>query len=228
MVLEERLIDLRKTLIEFATLVEHMIESSINGLVTRNKELLDSVAQTGEPKANELDIKLDELCATLIAQYQPMAKDLRIILMIFKMNEVLERMADHAVNISESGLCLLETPFVKPLIDIPEMAAVAVKMLQDSISAFINEDADLAKTVCARDSIIDNLRDKTFKELIEVMSADSSTIKRCLHLMRISRNLERIADLSTNMCEDIIFIVEGKIIKHHHIDGQDEIKQEKS
>jgi phosphate transport system protein len=205
-----------------------MIESSINGLVTRNKELLDSVAQIGEPKANELDIKLDELCATLIAQYQPMAKDLRIILMIFKMNEVLERMADHAVNISESGLYLLETPLVKPLIDIPEMAAVAVKMLQDSISAFINEDADLAKTVCAQDSIIDNLRDKTFKELIEVMSADSSTIKRCLHLMRISRNLERIADLSTNMCEDIIFIVEGKIIKHHHIDGQDEIKQEKS
>ncbi len=90
MVLEERLIELRKTLIEFATLVEHMIESSIKGLVKREKELLESVAQTEEPKANDLDIKLDELCASLIAQYQPMAKDLRIILMIFKMNEVLE------------------------------------------------------------------------------------------------------------------------------------------
>jgi phosphate transport system protein len=224
MVLEERLIELRKTLIEFATLVEHMIESSIKGLVRREKELLDSVAQTEEPKANDLDIKIDELCASLIAQYQPMAKDLRTILMIFKMNEALERMADHAVNISESGLYLLETPSVKPLIDIPEMAAVAAQMLQDSIAAFINEDAALAKDVCARDSIIDSLRDKTYKELIEVMSADSSTIKRCLHLMRISRNLERIADLSTNMCEDIIFIVEGKVIKHHNIDGQDGIK----
>ena len=223
MVLEERLIELRKTLIEFATLVEHMIESSIRGLVKREKELLDSVAQTEEPKANDLDIKLDELCASLIAQYQPMAKDLRTILMIFKMNEVLERMADHAVNISESGLYLLETPSVKPLIDIPEMAAVAAQMLQDSIAAFINEDAELAKAVCARDSIIDSLRDKTYKELIEVMSADSSTIKRCLHLMRISRNLERIADLSTNMCEDIIFIVEGKVIKHHKFEGQTEV-----
>ena len=223
MVLEERLIELRKTLIEFATLVEHMIESSIKGLVKREKELLDSVAQTEEPKANDLDIKLDELCASLIAQYQPMAKDLRTILMIFKMNEVLERMADHAVNISESGLYLLETPSVKPLIDIPEMAAVAAQMLQDSIAAFINEDAALAKDVCARDSIIDSLRDKTYRELIEVMSADSSTIKRCLHLMRISRNLERIADLSTNMCEDIIFIVEGKVIKHHKFESQTEV-----
>jgi phosphate transport system protein len=223
MVLEERLVELRKTLIEFATLVERMIESSIKGLERREKELLDSVAQIDEPKANELDIKLDELCASLIAQYQPMAKDLRIILMIFKMNEALERMADHAVNISESGLYLLETPAVKPLIDIPEMATVAAQMLRDSIAAFINEDAGLAKSVCARDSIIDDLRDKTYKELIDVMSEDSSTIKRCLHLMRISRNLERIADLSTNMCEDIIFIVEGKVIKHHHSDGQTEV-----
>ena len=223
MVLEERLVELRKTLIEFATLVERMIESSIKGLERREKELLDSVAQIDEPKANELDIKLDELCASLIAQYQPMAKDLRIILMIFKMNEALERMADHAVNISESGLYLLETPAVKPLIDIPEMATVAAQMLRDSIAAFINEDAGLAKSVCARDSIIDNLRDKTYKELIDVMSEDSSTIKRCLHLMRISRNLERIADLSTNMCEDIIFIVEGKVIKHHHSNGQTEV-----
>lgn len=224
MVLEERLVELRKTLIEFATLVERMIESSIKGLERREKELLDSVAQIDEPKANELDIKLDELCASLIAQYQPMAKDLRIILMIFKMNEALERMADHAVNISESGLYLLETPAVKPLIDIPEMATVAAQMLRDSIAAFINEDAGLAKSVCARDSIIDDLRDKTYKELIDVMSEDSSTIKRCLHLMRISRNLERIADLSTNMCEDIIFIVEGKVIKHHHTNGQFEVE----
>jgi phosphate transport system protein len=222
MVLEERLIELRKTLIEFATLVEHMIESSIKGLVKRDQELLDSVKQSEEPKANELDIKLDELCASLIAQYQPMAKDLRIILMIFKMNEALERMADHAVNISESALCLIEAPAVKPLIDIPEMAAVAIQMLQDSITAFINEDAALATSVCIRDSIIDNLKHKTYNELVAVMSAEPSKIKRCLDLMRISRNLERIADLSTNICEDIIFIVDGKVIKHHNIDSPTE------
>jgi len=223
MVLEERLIELRKTLIEFATLVEHMIESCIKGLVNREQELLEAVKQSEERKANELDIKLDELCASLIAQYQPMAKDLRTILMIFKMNEALERMADHAVNISESALCLIEAPTVKPLIDIPEMAAVAIEMLRDSITAFINEDAELAKSVCCRDCIIDNLKDKTYKELVDVMCADSSKIKRCLSLMRISRNLERIADLSTNICEDIIFIVEGKVIKHHNLDCPAEV-----
>ncbi len=219
MVLEERLTELRKILIEFATLVEHMIESSITGLVKRDRALLESVSLHDEPKANELDIKLDELCASYIAQYQPMAKDLRIILMIFKMNEALERMADHAVNISESGLFLLEGPLVKPLVDIPEMAAVATQMVRDSITAFIHEDAELAQSVCARDNIIDNLRDKTYEELTMVMSADPTTIKRCLHLMRISRNLERVADLSTNICEDIIFIVEGRVIKHHKFDG---------
>jgi phosphate transport system protein len=222
MVQEEKLTELRKTLIAFATLVERMIEKSISGLVKRDRALLEEVEQVDEPKANELDIKMDELCTSFIAQYQPMAKDLRIILMALKMNDVLERMGDHAVNISQSSLFLLENPAVKPLIDIPEMAALAAQMVTDSITAFINEDGQLAKSVCERDNIIDRLRDKTYNELVEVMSADQSTIERSLNLMRISRNLERIADLSTNICEDVIFIVEGKIIKHHTPDNPEQ------
>jgi phosphate transport system protein len=219
MVLDDKLIELRKLLVELATLVEHMINNSISGLVKRDQALLDEVIQVDEPKANDLDIRLDELCTALIAQYQPMARDLRTILMVFKMNEDLERMADHTVNISQSGLRLLETPAVKPLIDIPEMAAVAAQMVTDSITAFINEDKALATLVCERDNIIDSLRDKTFQELIELMRADPANIQRCLDLMRIARNLERIADLSTNLCEEVIFIVEGKIVKHHNIEG---------
>ena len=219
MVLDERLSELRKSLVELATLVEHMISSSINGLVKRDRELLDAVIHIDEPKANDLDIRLDELCTSLIAQYQPMAKDLRTILMVFKMNEDLERMADHTVNISQSSLRLLETPAVKPLVDIPEMAAVAAQMVTDSITAFINEDQALANLVCERDNIIDRLRDKTFMELIDLMRADPYNIPRCLDLMRIARNLERIADLSTNLCEEVIFMVEGKIIKHQNIEG---------
>jgi phosphate transport system protein len=219
MVLDEKLSELRKALIELATLVEHMINSSINGLVKRDRELLDAVIQIDEPRANDLDIRLDELCTSLIAQYQPMAKDLRTVLMVFKMNEDLERMADHTVNISQSSLRLLETPAVKPLVDIPEMAAVAAQMVTDSITAFINEDKALAALVCERDNIIDSLRDKTFQELIDLMRVDPSNISRCLDLMRIARNIERIADLSTNLCEEVIFMVEGKIIKHHNIEG---------
>jgi phosphate transport system protein len=215
MIQEEKLADLKKELIEFATLVERMIEKSVEGLVKRETDKLFEVLHKDEPAANIKDIKLDELCTMLLAQYQPMARDLRTILMVLKMSNDLERMGDHAVNISQSSLYLLENPTVKALIDIPEMKYTAVQMVADSITAFINEDPRLAEDVCARDTVIDNLRDKVYRELVEIMSADPTTIKRSLHLMRISRNLERIADLSTNMCEDIIFMVEGKMIKHH-------------
>jgi len=215
MVQEEKLIDLKKELIEFATLVERMIEKSVEGLVKHETDKLFEVLHNDEPAANIKDVKLDELCTILLAQYQPMAKDLRTILMVLKMSNDLERMGDHAVNISQSSLYLLENPSVKELIDIPKMKQTVVQMVADSITAFINEDPQLAADVCARDTVIDKLRDKVYYELVEIMSADPATIKRSLHLMRISRNLERIADLSTNMCEDVIFMVEGKMIKHH-------------
>jgi len=131
------------------------------------------------------------------------------------MNNDLERMGDHAVNIAESSLFLIERPPVKPLIDIPNMAKVTMEMLRNSINSFINENAKLAKTVCERDYIVDGLRDQILRELITFMSSDPSTIERSIHLMRISSNLERIADLSTNICEDVIFMVEGRVIKHH-------------
>jgi phosphate transport system protein len=220
--LEEKITDLKRELIGFATLVEHMIEKSTAGLVRRDKAQLESVERVDEPQINALNNRMDELCTALIAQYQPRAKDLRVILMVLKMNDVLERMGDHAVNIAQSSLFLLANPLVKPLIDIPEMAAHAAQMVRDSITAFINEDGPLAKSVCERDSIIDRLRDKTYSELIEVMSANPSAIEKSLNLLRISRNLERIADLSTNFCEDVIFIIEGKIIKHHKMDYEDQ------
>ena len=217
--LEEKITDFKRELVGCATLVEHMIEKSTAGLVRRDKAQLESVERVDEPQVNALNNRMDELCTSLIAQYQPRAKDLRVILMMLKMNDVLERMGDHAVNIAQSSLFLLANPLVKPLVDIPEMAALAAQMVRDSITAFINEDGPLAKSVCERDSIIDRLRDKTYNELIEVMSANPSAIEKSLNLLRISRNLERIADLSTNICEDVIFIVEGKIIKHHGINS---------
>ncbi len=217
--LEEKITDFKRELVGCAILVEHMIEKSTAGLVRRDKAQLESVERVDEPQVNVLNNRMDELCTSLIAQYQPRAKDLRVILMMLKMNDVLERMGDHAVNIAQSSLFLLENPLVKPLVDIPEMAGLAAQMVRDSITAFINEDGPLAKSVCERDSIIDRLRDKNYSELIEVMSANPSAIEKSLNLLRISRNLERIADLSTNISEDVIFIVEGKIIKHHGINS---------
>jgi len=213
--LEEKLNDLKKKLIEEAGLSEDMVKKSIDGLIGKRKEILEKVIKEYEPKMNKLEIELDELCTNLIALYQPEAGNLRTILMILKMNNDLERIGDLAVNISESALFLIERPLVKPLIDIPKMAEETIDMLKKAVDSFINKDAKLAKSVCERDNVIDNLKDQILRELITYMSSDPSTIERSIHLIRISRCLERIADLSTNICEDVIFMVEGKVIKHH-------------
>ncbi len=164
-------------------------------------------------------MEIDELCAHLLAQFQPAAKHLRTVLMILKMSNDLERMGDHAVNMCQSALYLIERPQIKPLVDLPRMAEETTKMLKDSISAFINEDSSLARNVCERDSMVDQLRDQIWRELISIMTSHQEAIERALNLMRFSRNLERISDLTTNICEDVIFMVEGRVIKHHRDEG---------
>jgi phosphate transport system protein len=213
--LEEKLVALKKELIEFSSLVEVMVEKSINGVSRKNRELLEEVLNNDEPIANNYDITLDEHCTNIIAQYQPRAKSLRVVLMALKMSGDLERMGDHAVNIVESGLFLIERPAVKPLIDIPKMGELTINMLKDSLTAFVNEDAPLAKSVCERDNQVDELKHHILNELTEIMSNDPSTVERALHLIRITGNLERIADLSTNVCEDVLYMVDGRVIKHH-------------
>jgi len=206
---------LKKELIEYATFIETMIDSSIKGLIERDAEPLNKVITEDEPKANSKEIDLDEVCTTLIAQFEPKAKELRTILMALKMNNDLERMGDHAVNISESALYLIERPGVKPLIDIPRMAKESTQMLKNSIESFINEDAKLARSVCEKDSIVDGLREQIYRELLTFMASNPGIIQSALQLTKISDNFERIADLATNICEDVIFMVEGKVIKHH-------------
>ncbi len=213
--LPEKILDTKRSLIEYAALVEKMIEKSKKGLLKKNTDLLVHVINKDELRANEWEIEIDDMCVSIIAQFEPRAKDLRTILMILKMNNDLERMADHAVNISESALFLIERPQVKELIDLPRMTDETIAMLKDSIDSFIKEDAALAKKVCEHDNVVDNLRDQIARELITYMTNDPTTIERSLKLIGIARNLERIADLSTNICEDVIFMVQGRIIKHH-------------
>jgi phosphate transport system protein len=218
--LEEKIIELKKELVAFATLVESMIAKSVKGLLKKERAVLREVEELHEPDANTYEIKIEELCTSLIAQYEPRAKDLRTVLMIFKMTSDIERMGDHAVHIADSGLLLITKPFVKPLIDIPRMADETIKSVDDAIQSFINEDAELARSVCERDDIIDGLQAQIFRELVTYMTSDPTTIERSLHLIRIANNLERIADLATNISEDVIFMVEGKIIKHHQESNQ--------
>jgi len=215
MILDEKINALKSRLIDYATLVEAMIDKSIKGILKKDRTLLNEIIEQDEPKTNDFEIEIEEACTTFIAQYEPKAKDLRTILMILKINNDLERIGDHAANIAESGLFIIERPEVKPFIDIPQMAENSIKMLQDSINSFINEDALLAKSVCERDSSVDDLLEKIIQELSTFMMRDASIIERSMELIRIAQNLERIADLSTNICEDVIYMVEGRVIKHH-------------
>ncbi|HPC48333.1 MAG TPA: phosphate signaling complex protein PhoU [Deltaproteobacteria bacterium] len=212
---ETKIVQAKKELTQFATLVEAMVDKSITGLVERRSDILEEVIERDEPRANTYETDLDERCVAIIAQHQPAGKPLRTILMVLHINSTLERIGDHAVTIAESSLFLIKEPPVKRLIDIPHMAQVVKTMITDSISSFVNEDAELAKSVCERDDVVDALRDQIARELITYMTSDPGTIERALQIMKISSNLERIADLATNICEDVIYMVKGKTIKHH-------------
>lgn len=212
---KEKVTELKHQLIQDASLVEEMIAKSIKGLLDGKEEMLLEVMNTEEPKVNDYDRTIDELCVQLIAQFEPVARDLRKVIMMIKMNKDLERIADHAVNISESSLFLIQHPVLGHYEDLKLMGESAVGMLKDSINAFVNEDTHLAVSVRQRDNIVDDAGEKILKDLTETMRSKKDSIPRCLQLMRIAHNLERIADLSTNIAEEVIYIVEGKDVKHN-------------
>lgn len=214
--IDEKMISLKKELVSYASLVESMVEKCMNGLIRKDAALLKEVIERDEARANAYEMSMDDVCTTMIAQYQPAAKNLRTLLMILRMSNDLERMGDHAVNIVESSQFLIAHDPIKPLIDLPAMGETTISMLKDSISAFVDENANLAKSVCKRDNEVDDYKRKIQADLTRIMKANPESIERALHLLRIAGNLERIADLSTNICEDVMFMVEGRVIKHHH------------
>ncbi len=215
--LEERIKSLKKEIVNYASLVESMIEKSIDGLYKRQKDLLKSVIKENEDKANEMEMRIEEHCIETIAQFEPRAKNLRLIIVALKMNNDLERMADHAVNIADSASFLIELPKETFIEEILTLADETKKMLKDSIESFIEGDTKKAEEVCKRDDVVDDLQDKIIKALVINMCAEPDSldsIDQKVHIIIIAKNLERIADLSTNICEDTIYMVEGKDIKH--------------
>lgn len=214
--LEDKVTKMKEKIVKYGNLIETMLRDCLNGLMDNDEVPLKRVIEELEPVANETEIEIDEMCINAIALYHPEAKHLRLMMMISKMNNDFERMGDMAVNIADSGLYLIARPPVKPLIDLPRMAEDTIQMLNRSMKAFIDEDSFLAVDVLKSDDIVDNLRDQILRELITYMLSDSATIERAMHLLRVARNLERIADLATNIAEDAIYIKEGKVVKHHH------------
>ena len=211
---QKELETLKENLLLMATLVEEAIRNAVQSLVQRDSGLAQKTFD-GEDRINRLEITIDDMCLKLLALRQPMAVDLRFVTSAMKIVTDLERMGDQAVNIAERAVSLDEESQLKPYIDIPKMAEIAQTMVKDVLDAFVNGDSKLARSVCERDDVVDGLNDQVFRELLTFMIEDPKTITRAVHLMIVSRCLERIADHATNIAEDVIFMVDARVIKHH-------------
>jgi phosphate transport system protein len=209
----EQLGGLREQVLRMGGLVEQMTRRVVQALVERDIGILPEV-RSMETQVNQLHIEIDEACIELIALRQPAAIDLRFIAAAMKINTDMERIGDQAINITERAEVLLTVPPLKPLIDIPRMADIAQEMLKASLDAFVNGDDVLALETIRRDDEVDQLKDQVFRELLTYMMADPSTIPRAMELILVSRHLERIGDHATNICEDVIFMVKGKDVRH--------------
>jgi phosphate transport system protein len=213
--LDEELKGLHKDILRMAVFAQESIFKSIESLKNRDKCLAQDVINI-DSKIDELELAIDEKCIDLIARYQPMAGDLRYITTGMKINAELERIADIAVDISQRSLELMEKPLLKPLVDIPKLSQVSQDMVRDAIDAFVKKDALLARKVVLADAEADRLRNLVQDELInEYLARDPKTADRAVALLLIARYLERICDHTTNIAEDVIYMVEAKVVKHH-------------
>jgi len=211
---QKELEELKENLLKMATLVEGTIHDAVQSLVKRDSELANQIFKR-EKQINDMELVIDEMCLKLLALRQPMAVDLRFITSAMKIITDLERMGDQAVNIAERALSLNQEPQLKPYIDLPRMAEIAQSMVKDVLDAFVNRNSKLARSVCERDDLVDGLNDQVFRELLTYMISDQKTITRAVHLIIVGRCLERIADHATNIAEDVIFLVDALVIKHH-------------
>ncbi len=210
----ERLETLRRQLIAMGAEAEAQIAAAIEALVEGDAAKARAVIER-DKVIDQLEVRIDEEAIDLLATQQPVASDLRLLVSALKINADLERIGDHAVNIAEAAERMAKTRPFKPWIDIPYMAEIARGMLQDSLDAFVRRDAALALAVCKRDDILDERNKSIIRELLTYMAENPALITACLEIIGISKNLERVGDLATNIGEETIYIAQGDIIKHH-------------
>lgn len=213
--LDEELRELNKKMLEMAALVEESIRKAVDALKNQDKSKAQEVIDE-DRRIDELELVIEDKCLSLLSLFQPQASDLRFITNATKINAELERIADLSVDIAQRVLEIADKPLVKPLVDIPILAAIAQKMVKNAIDAFVNRDVELAKRVVLADRDADLLRNSIQEELIyEYMVKDGTVAPRAVPLLLVARHLERICDHATNIAEDVIYMVSAKVVKHH-------------
>jgi len=212
---DQELKELKEDILKMGASAEEAIYKSVEALKNRDKEMARGVIDN-DSNIDKLELAVDEKCIDLIARYQPMARDLRFIATGMKINAELERIADIAADIAQRTLELVDRPVLKPLIDIPKLTTIAQNMVKMAIDAFVKGDIALAKKVMLSDSEADQLRNVIQEELTEdYMVKDGTTAPRAVQLLLIARFLERICDHTTNIAEDVIYMVEAEVVRHH-------------
>ena len=209
--------ELKARLLSMGRLAEERVRVAMRALVEGDHLSLADVI-SGDRRIDALQMEIDERCFILLALQQPVAVDLRTVVSVLKINADVERVGDLAVNIGEASQRYLRRPPVKPLIDLPRMGELALKMLGEALDAFVTKDAGVAKAVLAQDAWLDALKSQIFRELLTYMLGDPRTIESSVQLILISRHLERVGDHATNIAEDVIFMVEARDIRHRSVD----------
>jgi phosphate transport system protein len=214
----DELSDMKSTLLAMSAEAQTSLAAAVEALLQRDTNKAAQVI-SADHKIDALEVEIEDLVVKLLATQQPMAKDLRLLMAALKIANDLERVGDHAVNIAQSAERLQASPPIVPEPEIIEMARMARRMLADALDAFVRADAQAGRAVCKRDDQVDNLHDSVFRILLTHMMETPHIISAAMELFLVSRNLERVADLATNIAEDVVFLVEGKSIKHHLEDG---------
>ena len=211
----DQLAHLKQRLLDMSDVATSLLDLSVDALLSRDANMAEAVL-TGDRDLDALELEVEDKAIGLLALQQPMARDLRFIIAAIKVSNDLERVGDHAVNIAQSSIRLAgTTTVIKPDPEISEMARRARKMLNDALTAFVRADGNLGREVCRADDEVDAMHNSVFRILVTHMMEDARTITPSLELLLVSRNLERVADLATNIGEDAVYLAEGKQIKHH-------------
>lgn len=212
--------ELRNKLLKMGGMVESSVHRSVRSLVDRDENLARRVVE-GEDAINQMEREIDEVCTRLLLLQQPMARDLRFLTSVLKINTDLERMGDLAKNIAKRSLSLLQRPTLKLDVDIPHISSLVEQMLLKSLDAFVQEDSLLAQQVLAADDEVDALRTAAYGSIVDFMQKNPDQVQPAIELIFVVRNLERIGDHATNMAEDVIFMTKGVDVRHRSLQGTD-------
>jgi phosphate transport system protein len=210
---DEHLQELLENLVHMGRIAESMIQTAMRVLIERNESLASGVERK-EEEVNELQMEIDDRAVKLTALQQPVGGDVRFLFMASRLATELERIGDQAVNITQNAHYVIKSPPLKPLVDLPRMGEIAEGMVRMGIEALVGKDCELANRVLYEEKQVDALRDQIFRVLLTYMMADPGTIERALALILISRNLERVGDHATNIAEEVIYLVEGREVRH--------------